>query len=320
MKKKIFLTFIILLSVLCIIILSINTIKEDNKISFERDYNTNDLSKEEYIYKEELLELKYTEEDIVFIANNVNNMDVKNYLLTKKYNNLINFLASPYAKVQNIERYQNYFNSGNHSYEEAVMNVEIGLDYDFYTHITEANTSLGQLVLVNKYYKLPSNYLVTLANVEKDYGTGKLEINTYNHFKQMADAAKIDGVTLKSKSAYRTYDTQKKLYNNYVKDEGVKEADTYSARAGHSEHNTGYAIDINCASRSCNFQKKAPYKWLKENAYKYGFIERYPEDKVHITGYIYEPWHWRYVGVEAATKIYEENITFEEYHIKYLNQ
>ena len=79
------------------------------------------------------------------------------------------------------------------------------------------------------------------------------------------------------------------------------------------------AIDINTASSSAKFENTKEYEWLINNSYKYGFILRYPNNKTHITGYKYEPWHYRYVGIDAATKIYTENITYEEYYIKFLN-
>ena len=95
----------------------------------------------------------------------------------------------------------------------------------------------------------------------------------------------------------------------------MKKADTYSARAGSSEHQTGLAVDINTASSRANFQNTKEYKWLINNSYKYGFIERYPKGKTNITGYKYEPWHYRYVGIEAASIIHEKGITFEEYKV-----
>ena len=131
----------------------------------------------------------------------------------------------------------------------------------------------------------------------------------------MVDAAKDDNIKLKSVSAYRSYSVQKSLYKSYVKRDGVKKADTYSARAGSSEHQTGLAVDINTASSRANFQNTKEYKWLINNSYKYGFIERYPKGKTNITGYKYEPWHYRYVGVEAASIIHEKGITFEEYKV-----
>ena len=91
------------------------------------------------------------------------------------------------------------------------------------------------------------------------------------------------------------------------------EADTYSARPGFSEHQTGLALDINTASRSAHFETTATYRWLIENCWRYGFILRYPTAKTETTGIIYEPWHYRYVGQEAAAEIYQQGVCLEEY-------
>lgn len=100
--------------------------------------------------------------------------------------------------------------------------------------------------------------------------------------------------------------------------DGVKETDTYSARPNHSEHQTGLAMDLSTdGTLSEAFENTEQFKWLNENAHKYGYILRYKKDKVYMTGYTYEPWHYRYVGVEVATIIKNENLTFEEYYVKY---
>ena len=124
------------------------------------------------------------------------------------------------------------------------------------------------------------------------------------------------GLYLQAQSGFRSIDLQTRLYNNYVSRDGVAEADTYSARPGYSEHQTGLAMDLGTTSNQNigDFEKSKEFKWTKENAHKYGFILRYPKGKEYITGYIYEPWHYRYVGLEAANYIYEHNITYEEYY------
>ena len=113
------------------------------------------------------------------------------------------------------------------------------------------------------------------------------------------------------KSGFRSYYDQRYIYNGYVSRDGVAAADRYSARAGHSEHQSGMAIDVN--STSTSFKDTPEGIWLRDNCHLYGFIIRYPEGKEHITGYMYEPWHIRYVGVELATKIKESGLCLEEY-------
>ena len=161
-------------------------------------------------------------------------------------------------------------------------------------------------LIVNKSYSLP-----------KTYSVGALTKETEAAFQEMKAAAQSEGHTLTIRSAYRTRERQEYLFNNYVKNDGLEDALTYSARPGHSEHQTGLAMDINTAStvESRNPEMKVILDWLSANASKYGFILRYPEGKSDITGYIFEPWHFRYVGKDLAEKLYQngEWITLEEY-------
>ena len=133
---------------------------------------------------------------------------------------------------------------------------------------------------------------------------------------EMADAAAREGLRIYNASAYRSYTTQKWVYQRYVNQEGTQEADTYSARPGCSEHQTGLALDINTASLSDHFEETEEYAWLVENSWRYGFILRFPEGKEEITGYQFEPWHYRYVGPAAARVCYENGWTLEEYHAR----
>lgn len=279
--------------------------------------------KNEYIYKEELLNLGYNINEITTIENKINIQNVKNYLLNKKYDNLIKLLSSPYFKIENIERYENYYkNNPNYSLDEITLYVQIGLDKEYYTDIKEINDYYETTALVNKYNKLPQeiNY-DDLVQINKPYsndGTKKLRSVAFEPLKEMIDEAKKDGIKLFVVSGYRTMKQQNYLFNNSVKKNGIDHALVYSAKKGHSEHQLGLAVDLNTTQNS--FEKTKQYKWLKQNSYKYGFIERYPKGKEFITGYAFEPWHYRYLGVDIATKIFEENITYEEYLVKYDNE
>ena len=133
-------------------------------------------------------------------------------------------------------------------------------------------------------------------------------------FEKLAKDASIEGYNIIAVSAYRSYDYQEKLYNNYVLLKGKYMADVASARSGHSEHQTGLAVDVSDITLDYdNFEKTKEFTWMKNNAYKYGFILRYPKAKFHITGFKYEPWHYRYVGNVVAQIIHSKNITLEEY-------
>ncbi|MFI3260865.1 MAG: D-alanyl-D-alanine carboxypeptidase family protein [bacterium] len=149
------------------------------------------------------------------------------------------------------------------------------------------------ILIVNKTYALPSTYAPGLSSALS------------SAFSTMKTAASKENLSLVITSGYRSYTLQDSIYNNYVKRDGQEEADTYSARPGHSEHQSGLGIDV------ANYTNE--WDWLAKNAHKYGFIVRYPEGKEHITGYMYEPWHLRYLGVDVATKVYNSGLCLEEY-------
>lgn len=162
-------------------------------------------------------------------------------------------------------------------------------------------TYIDGYLIANKTYSLPSSY-----------GNG-ITGETQKAFNTMAAAAKAEGLNIYIVSGFRSYDYQKGLYNRYANRDGKAAADTYSARPGHSEHQSGLSMDVNSVSNS--FAKTPEGKWLAANCYKYGFILRYPEGKTNETGYIYEPWHFRYVGTDLAEKLYNGGdwITMESY-------
>lgn len=137
-------------------------------------------------------------------------------------------------------------------------------------------------------------------------------------FDEMAAEALLDDFNLYAFSTYRSFDYQVGLYERYVERDGEEAADRYSARPGYSEHQTGLAFDIGEVNRekdwaSSRFGDTAAGKWIASNAHRFGFIMRYPEGKEEVTGYMYESWHFRYVGTEIATEIYQADSTLEEY-------
>ena len=221
-------------------------------------------------------------------------------------------------KKENKERYYKFKEKNkNFTNDEIIKRVNLDLDYNYYEKTFDALNLDTYLVLVNKYYKLKDDY-VPKNLVKIDYTlTSGLDIygekEAVKHFKEMSMDASNIGLIIKTISVYRSYEYQKNLYNNYLKTDEVSIVDTYSARAGHSEHQTGLAFDIyNVKYPYTEFGNTEEFKWLKDNAYKYGFILRYKKEFEHITGYKEEPWHIRYVG-NAAEEIYKSNITLEEY-------
>lgn len=172
-------------------------------------------------------------------------------------------------------------------------------------------TYIDGVIVVNKTYNLPSNFAP--GNLASINGYIKVVDYVKDAFVELTSDSASLGLNIYASSGYRSYGDQKYIYNNYVKWDGQTNADTYSARAGHSEHQTGLAIDVNTVDSS--FDNTSESIWLKDNCYKYGFIIRYPKGKDDITGYMYEPWHIRYVGKELASKLYNNGdwITLEEY-------
>ena len=181
---------------------------------------------------------------------------------------------------------------------------------------TEGLKIIDGILIVNKSYPLPKDYVP--SNTYKDatglnYCSECINVDAYEKYKLMkADMASL-GMNIWIQSGYRSYSLQESLYNKYVNRDGKLAADTYSARPGYSEHQTGLAFDLN--SISDEFQDTSEGKWVNENAWRYGFILRYPKSKESITGYKYESWHLRYVGEDLAAKLYNNGdwITLEEH-------
>ena len=238
-------------------------------------------------------------------------------------NFLLNLINEKYYKKDNLERYVNYYSKNNNlTSKEIVTNVNSNLDTPFYENYESTDTSKDTLMIVNKHYKIENNYKPdNLVTVLSEHGyPNKIRADVYEEFKKMYNAAKNDNVSIFIASPYRSYSDQNALYTYYVNTDGKQNADTYSARPGFSEHHTGLAMDLipEYGLDLDTFENSDGFKWMQENAYKYGFILRYPKDKEYITGYIYEPWHYRYVGISAATTIKNEGLTFEEYYEYYV--
>ena len=230
---------------------------------------------------------------------------------------LVNIIHSKYYIPSRLDRYMSYQSD---DIKTIITNVNSNLDYEFYTNIKPTDITKGNLLIVNKYYYLEKDYYYgELVKMDKAYDNKSnswLNSIAYEAFKQLVDDAEKEGYHIRNNSAYRSYDTQNGLYNYYKQEHGLTWADKWSARPGHSEHQTGLALDVGVKDIYSlgKFEFSKEFVWMKENSYRYGFILRYPEGKEYITGYGYEPWHYRYVGLEAATYIYQNDITFEEYY------
>ena len=173
------------------------------------------------------------------------------------------------------------------------------------------------LIIVNRWNELPEDYSVELTELSNGQ---KVDSRIYPYLQEMFDAARAEGVYPVVREGYRTEEEQQEILDDkiqtyinqgYSQSRAERTAKEWVALPGTSEHQLGIAVDINADKSKCSNEEV--YAWLAENAYKYGFILRYPLGKQEITGTSYEPWHYRYVGEEAALEIYEQGICLEEY-------
>lgn len=285
--------------------------------SYLREYlNINYLDNKNFLSNtKSLLDKGYTSSDINNIYNNLNEKSITTLLDNNYIKDITNIISINYFKEDNLERYINYYQKEDLDVETILTYVNIGLDNEYYTNVTDIEDDGDILVLVNKYYKLDDTFVPEELD-KVSYGSGQLRKVARDAFDKMCEAALKEKIYIYGGSGYRSYSHQLRLYNNYVAQDGKTEADTYSARAGHSEHQTGLAMDILNGKWAFIEDTDKEFTWLINNSYKYGFILRYPKGKEKITGYMYEPWHYRYVGVDLATEITKENLTYEEYNAK----
>ncbi len=274
-------------------------------------------------YEYKLLKHGYVKDDL----NKLEKLDntSKDYLLSIDYNkDIIKIINEKYFLEKNLKKYIEYNKNNDKSFSDVIAIVNVGADKEFYKDPKKTDISKGILMLTNKFNYLDNTYNSDkMIVVSKQYSYGENQMLTseaYNEFIKMFKAAKEAGLSLIINSSFRSYEDQEEIYNMYKNSKGEEYADTIAAKPGFSEHQTGMAIDIQApGSRAATFEEFEEFKWLQENAHKYGFILRYPKDKEYLTGYNYESWHYRYVGVEAATYIKENNITFDEYYAYYVD-
>lgn len=308
-------------------------INEENNKLIEIGYNTKEIEilrnnledikiLYNYKYLNNLTNLinneNYNKDNLKLYLNYLNKDKTIEEIITYTTEPIVNITKCKYYIESKLDNYIEYYN--NHkdlSYDEIILRINSNIDKQFYTNTKKTDLSKEYLILVNKYNYLDPNYKVNL--VYSGAGYGDLEVNVQKEYIKMRNDGLKAGVDLYSVSAYRDYYTQKYIYENKVKYAGQINADKYSARPGHSEHQTGLALDLNTAETKDHFENTKEYAWLMENSKNYGFILRYPKGKEYITGYSYEPWHFRYVGKEAATYIMDNNITFEEYYAYFVD-
>ena len=305
------------------------TLDEALKSKKYNNDNFKEYSKIDYVKQDnfidninKLLKKKYTTDDINLINKTATKEDIENLLSKDIILDIDKYLEFDYAKVANIDRYVSYKEANDYSYEEVVTFVNIGLDKDFYDEPITVE-KFDETMLVNKYRELPEDYEPEdLTTIDAAYASDNNQRATkvvVDAFMEMAKDAEQQNLHMIANSSYRSYQEQKEIYDLYERQYGGQYARDYAALPGFSEHQTGYVIDIANKDHEI-FDGTGEFQWLKKNAYKYGFILRYPMDKEDITGYAYESWHYRYVGKELAKKVVDSGLTYDEYYIRYLDK
>ena len=273
-----------------------------------------------------LEKIGYNEKQI----NEIIKLNKEDFFLNHDYNkHYLSLMGDKYYLDKNLNNYLSYIKDLEKEkkkidYSDVIARVNVKSSNGFYKNTKEADTKKGNEVLVNKFYYLTKDYdpgeIVDMSNWYAFDGR-KIKKEVYDAFIEMHNAAKKDGINLIANSGYRDYNYQTKLYNEYKDRDGSEYADTYAARPGYSEHQTGLALDIvSYGATMENFDKSDAFKWLQDHAVDYGFILRYPKDKEYLTGYSYESWHYRYLGKDLAKKVKDSGLTYDEYYAYYLDK
>ncbi|HOB26499.1 MAG TPA: M15 family metallopeptidase [Bacilli bacterium] len=297
---------------------------------------------QEYLYEQtneyKLLQEGYSADDVSAMLAKLSDEQEKD-ILNRDYNEFIpRFIECKYFMYKNLDDYLNqvitkdedffkYHGTTGYDYDSIVSLVNVHGDEAYYSGTLTTDLTKGAGMIANKHFKLGEYIPSDLVDVGWKYRLGgesdniKISSEAYDAFLKMWDAANEEGIYLLIISGYRSYTEQQEVYDEYKNSKGEAYADAIASHAQYSEHQTGLAIDMyskECTSSS-TFKDSKTYAWLIANSYKYGFILRYPDKKESITGYKYESWHFRYLGVDLATKVYNEGITYDEYYAYYLD-
>lgn len=293
------------------------------------DKNFDNYSKIDYVKQKHLIEninklLKkgYSNTDINMILSHGTDATVTEFIKRDKVRYLEEYYTIDYAKIENYDRYVKYSDEAGEEEEDVVISVNLDLDKEEYKDSTLVD-KFSIDMLVNKRRHLDKKFVPkdlvkidTKYASEKGMKSAKVALDAYI---EMQKEAEKEGYGIVINSAYRSYQDQLDLEELYLKTYGQSYVDKFVAKPGYSEHQTGLSYDI--GSKSSNvFANSKEYKWMLDNAHKYGFILRFPKKYENITGFRSEPWHYRYVGKKIAKTIHDEDITLEEYYVKYLDK
>lgn len=294
-----------------------NFIKDNSEIYLKSDY----YDRKSLISDiNSLTKIGYTSNEINLINKRFDEEDIKKLFEKELIKDISKYLEYDFFKSKNLDRYLNYYSKTN-DYKQTIIDTNIGLDKDFYEN-PNIIEKFSTTVLVNKYNQLSETFVPDNIIKIKDscsIGEQYLSLDAQIAFEKMCDDALENDKVILANSAYRSYEEQKKTYDTYLNLYGKNYVSNYVATPGYSEHQTGLAVDV-ASKNNKIFKNSDEYKWIVENSYKYGFILRYTKSNQKITGYKEENWHFRYVGEKIAKYIYENNITYEEYYVIFIDK
>ena len=305
-----------------------DTLNAAFKSKYYKDANLDSYSKIKYQDQKNiiknintLIDKGYSNSNISLILAHGNDDDVSEFAKRDKIKYLEEFYSLSYAKLKYYDRYVKYSSETGEDEETTVLFVNLSMDTDDY--VNPVKTSAFSIdMLVNKHYKLDEDFVPDdLVEFDQKYCNDEVQEGNREAvvaFKNMYEAAKKEGLGLVINSSYRSYQDQENICNTFKDLYGEGYVTKYVALPGFSEHQTGLAFDIGSTSSKV-FAESKEYEWMKDNAYKYGFILRFTKSNDYITGFRSEPWHYRYVGKKVAKYIYDNNISLEEYYAEFLD-
>ena len=278
-------------------------------------------------YEYKLLNKGYNAEETKKLINKLDDTKLNEILNRDVDSNIVLFISEKFFIYEKLDEYLNYKKSNkDYSNSEVVAIINTEANVDWFDNEKQTDTSKEELMLVNRLYGLPSDYVpsdIVTVPIKYAYNNIKLKSSILEKIENLVDDAANEGYTFVVSMGYRSYKEQKSIYNSYAKSYGKSEADQFVARPGHSEYETGLSFDLEpykYVKKVTNTKDSEEYKWLRENAYKYGFIFRFDEEKEYLTKFSEDLWRLRYVGVDASTLMYNENICFEEYYSYFVNR
>ena len=283
----------------------------------------------DYNYKKtdeyKLLNVGYNEEEIKVIKDKLSDDKIESLLKVKYNKNIVLFIKEKYFIYKNLSKYLDYKSKNkDDTFTHIVAIVTTEADVEWLDNEKETDTSKNELMLVNRLYGLSKDYEpddIIDVPVSISYSGVKISKSILSNIEELISAAKDEGYIFVLSDGYRSYADQEKMFNNYKNSYGYEEADKNVARPGHSEYQTGISFQIVPYNKVFDKPRESEeYKWLKDNAYNYGFIFRYPDDKKDITLFDSYTWRLRFVGTTAASIIESEKISFEEYYAYFVDK